>query len=227
MGQSHYATLYTISLLARLQKSLTSHKTVLKPAWSFLRYMLVILLLAASISLLLECCSRSTLETCKRFLQRNLSFLCGGVISILAWSSVSYVPFYGLDFFTCIFYVVLLQTIDTEHIFDKIKFFHWKNVSQAICFLMGIALCGLFFRAQWGWLKSYTFDSLHRQGLISTAVKDGRDEVVVPPYSNNASHALVWLESLNQQSKYDSPFYIAYWNTHIIINQANDPPIES
>lgn len=217
MVQAHDATLYTKTLAERMQASYTMHQTILKSDWQVLRYMLILLLLAAVISLLLECSSHGILKTSKRFFLRNLPFLSGGAISILAWGCVSYAPAYGMDFFICVFYIILLRTIDIEHILERSKFSHCKNTAQITCSLIAVVLCAMFLKAQWRWLKSYTFDTLQRQILISAAVEDGCNEVVVPAYSGSSSHPLVWVGPLNQQSQYDTPFCIAYWNTHIII----------
>lgn len=232
MKQSHDAAIYTKPLSERIWTSYITHQSVLKfntpVLWykfnfPILWYMLILLLLIALISLLLECGSCGILKTGKRFLLRNFPFLAGGAISILAWGCVSHAPEYGLDFFICIFYIILFRTINVELILENIKSFHWKSTPQIVSTLVAVVLCALFLRAQWGWLKSYTFEALHRQILISAAVKDGRyiengNEVKIPAYSAVASkHPLVPLHVLNRQSTFDSDLYIAYWGVHIII----------
>lgn len=218
MQQSHDQTIYTISLFDRLQSSLSQHKTALHPTWDILFWVFLSLCFLAALSFLSDCFSLGLPASLKKFLSKNLSFLIGGLISILAWGFVSYVPSYGVDQWICLVYITLLQTIHTGTLSSYLRTRGYRRQMRIASTVAALGLCFLFLRGGHAWLKSYTTVAMERQELIETALEQHQSEVIVPRYPKSASHPLIYLGYINEQQLYDRDFVIEYWGTHIIIS---------
>lgn len=217
MQQSHDQTIYTISLFNRMQNSLSRHKIALHPTWDILFWVFLGLCFLAAVSFLSDCFSQGLLSSLKKFLSKNLSFLIGGLISILAWGFVSYVPSYGMDQWICLVYITLLQMIHTGSLASHLRTHGYRHQVRTASTMAALGLCCVFLWTSHTWMTSYTTAAIERQQLIETALEQHQSEVIVPRYPESASHPLIYLGFLNEQRPYDREFVIEYWGTHIII----------
>lgn len=223
MKQSHDATVYTMSLGERLRNSLSQHEKVILSDWHLLKELLFFMVLLSAVSIVAVFLRAGKRQFLAQYILPIVPFVAGSVVSVLVWGSVSYVPIYGMSLWICLFYMILLSLLEPEKLWESIGVLRLRSLSRLGSAIVAVCLCVLFFRGQYGWLRTYSEATLYRQLTIKNAVVAGQEEVIVPAYPIATSHPLIWLTNVNTQENFDSDYFKEYWGIHIIIDPATLP----
>ena len=223
MKQSHDAMIYTTSFGERLHNSLSLHKQIILPDWRDLRVLLSFLILLSAVSIIFTLFRVGKRRFLTEYILPVFPLVVGSVISMLAWGAVSYVPNYGLGFWICLFYMILLSLLEPEKLWESMGAIRIQSLARLSSAIVGVCLCILFFKGQYGWLKTYSETAIYRQLTIKNAIAAGQEEVIIPAYPAAVSHPRIWVTPLNSQQEFDSEYCREYWGIHIIIDPTTLP----
>ncbi len=134
-------------------------------------------------------------------------------LSIVVWAFFPRAVEYGMEQFILFYYLIQIYII---HEF----FSNYLNHRFDILFsCLSILLIGGLSMIHFGEIKEYYNTSYERKTLIENAVKNKKDEVVVPAYSDSLNNERINLHYLNYQKEYDSKYYKSYYGIRIIIDE--------
>lgn len=209
MHESHDQT--SINVLMRIINSIKIHINILKSTSRGMCYLSVIIMILAIFALVRLFAKKGVKGGIVLFLESNIQFIIGGIMSIIAWGLVNHVVSYGLDLWIIIVYIVLFQTI-------RLGFEDICINTEWIQTMCGLILTLVVIVINADEVATYADVSLERRSRIREALEDNQEEVLVPAYPDTLSLYRYRLSHLNSQESYDTEYYRKYYGIHVIID---------
>lgn len=201
----------SLTILMRMYRSVRGHKNAVISPSREMRFILGIIVVLTILALIRLMVNKGIKEGTVLFLEKNLPFIGGGLVSVVAWSLANRVPGYGMDLWVIIVYLILFQTIHLG--FEGISI-----NTERIQYICGLLLALGVIVININEVAVYRGVSLERRNRIKEALESNQEEVLVPAYPDTLPSYRYELSYLNGQVHYDAECYREYYGTHIIID---------
>ena len=214
MRQSHDDVLKSTPIALRVKNSIGAHKDMLISGNTALRIMITIILVTA-LALTVRFVIKYGREGIAYIWREIYPFVVAGVASIAVWGVMPRTPAYGLSFWIGLVYIAIAKVIriTLPHKVNE------KGLVEILSGCLGLALIISFLLGNTGWLIRHMEYTEHRMQLIKEAASEGKEEILIPAYPDDAIGPIVEQGCLNEQEQYDADHYLAYYGIHIIIEK--------
>ncbi len=140
-----------------------------------------------------------------------LIFLLGSIlVSWLLWSVMAYTPVYGMVGMLLYVILLLIKIIDISDLqIDK------------YAYILSLILLVILAVDNVPWICRFGNETIKRNSIIEEAIKDGKDSVVIPPYSEDVCRHVVFEKYTNSSEVYAGLPEIKFFGIKIIINETN------